>query len=151
MTIIVWDGTTLAADKRAIQADLHRTVTKIRKIRGHLCGCTGDLDLAQEMFEWFENGATKETLPACQRTDDKWQTFVVVTPDKRFLKYERSHLPIDYTEEVLYRGWYACGSGRDFAYGAMHMGANARLAVEIASHYCGSCGSGVDTLTLEDV
>jgi hypothetical protein len=44
MTVIVWDGKTLAADKQATQADLKRKVTKIHRLRGHLVGVSGDWD-----------------------------------------------------------------------------------------------------------
>lgn len=42
------------------------------------------------------------------------------------------------------------GEGRDFAYGALEMGANAIKAVEVASKYCISCGMGIDVLSFEE-
>lgn len=144
MTIIVWDGKTLAADKQATNSDLVRKVTKIRRIRGHLVGVSGDWDRAQEIFDWFERGAEHEKLPAFQKADD-FIGLLVITPDKRIFKYERSHVPMDFSEE----DWFCMGSGRDYAYGALYMGANAASAVMAASAFSTSCGEGVDTLTLE--
>lgn len=146
MTVIVWDGVTLAADKQATQSDLGRKVKKIRRIRGNLVGVSGQWDLAQEMFDWFAQGAKREAWPATQRTDDKWVGLLVITPRRRILKYESSPIPIDFTVERR----YAFGSGRDFAYGAMAMGASAREAVLVASKYDINCGMGVDTLMLEE-
>lgn len=145
MTIIVWDGVTLAADKQATQSDLARKVKKIRRIRGNLVGASGQWDLAQEMFDWFAQGAKREAWPATQRTDDKWVGLLVITPNRKILKYESSPIPIDFTANKR----YAFGSGRDFAYGAMEMGADARAAVLAASKFDINCGMGVDTLTLE--
>jgi ATP-dependent protease HslVU (ClpYQ) peptidase subunit len=138
----------LAADKQATQSDMRRTVTKIRKLRGHLCAVAGDWDYAQDLFTWFEDGADARILPAFQKTDQNWVAFLVITPDKRVLKYERSAYPMDYTESVKKDGWYVFGSGRDYAVGALAMGATATEAVKIASKYCISCGCGVTSLTL---
>lgn len=145
MSIIVWDGKTLAADKQATHSDLKRRVTKIRRIRGHLVGVSGDWDRAQELLQWFEQGADVEKIPSFQKTADDYVGMLVITPDRRVLKYERTHVPMEYSEEDC----YCMGSGRDYAYGALFMGANAESAVRAAITFASSCGMGVDTLTLE--
>lgn len=145
MTIIVWDGETLAADKQATTNDLVRKVTKIRRIRGHLVGVSGDWDRGQEVFDWFEKGAEPEKMPAFQKVTDDFVGMLVITPDKRVLKYERSHVPMDFSEE----DWFCMGSGRDYAYGALYMGADAASAVMAACAFSPSCGEGVDILRLE--
>lgn len=145
MTIIVWDGTSLAADKQVTTGGLKRKTTKIFKIDGHLVGVSGDFDYAQTMLTWFKGGAKPEDFPDHQKHDEKWVGILVVTPDKRVLKYERSPYPMDFTE-----GGVACiGSGRDFAYGALYMGATAYRAVEAACQYETGCGMGIDVLTLD--
>jgi 20S proteasome alpha/beta subunit len=146
MTIVVWDGSVLAADKQATTNDLVRKVTKIRRIRGNLVAVSGDWDRGQEVFDWYESGAEPEKMPAFQKTDD-FVGLLVITPDKRILKYERSHVPMDFSEE----DWFCMGSGRDYAYGALYMGATAPIAVMAASAFSSSCGHGVDILTLEEV
>jgi len=45
---------------------------------------------------------------------------------------------------------YCTGSGRDIAYGALHMGANAVEAVQIVSEFMNSCGMGVDAIRLHE-
>jgi ATP-dependent protease HslVU (ClpYQ) peptidase subunit len=151
MTIIVWDHRVgkLVADKQATQGDLVRPVTKIRRIRDHLCAASGDWDAAQEMFKWFEDGASADTVPPFLRHKDDWVAFLVVTPDKRVLKYERSPYPMDYTETCEIDGWYAFGSGRDFAIGALAAGVGVVEAVGIANKYCTGCGCGFNVLELE--
>ena len=146
MTVIVWDGTTLAADKMCVSGDLKRTVTKIRKINGHLCAGSGDFDRIHEMYAWFSRGAKPEEFPPFGRDNNDWCGLLVITPDRRVLKYERTPYAMDFTES----GAHCLGSGRDFAYAALHMGADAAGAVAVASVLCPSCGHGVDTLTLGD-
>ncbi len=143
MTVICYSDGVLAADKRATNNGLVRTVTKIRRIRGHLCGGAGELAFLQEMFAWFERGADPSDLPAFQKTNE-FVNFLAITPDGRILKYENSAYPIDFTES----GSYAFGSGRDIAMAALFLGKSAKEAVEVACALDVTCGNGVDTLTL---
>ena len=145
MTIIVWDGKTLAADKQATNSGLKRAVTKIYNINGNLVGFSGDWDYAQSMKQWLQDGAYPDKFPKHQEDDNKWVGVLLVTPDKKVYKYERSSTPMDFTEG----GCMCIGSGRDFAFGALAMGADAKKAVEIACLYEASCGMGIDTLTFE--
>jgi 20S proteasome alpha/beta subunit len=145
MTIIVWDGKTLAADKQATNAGLKRKVTKIFRIHGDLVGFSGDFDYAQAMRKWLEDGAKLDDFPKHQANNDDWVGVLVIKSDGRIYKYERSAVPIDFTEG----GVICLGSGRDFAYGAMAMGADAVRAVEITCQYESGCGMGIDALTLE--
>lgn len=46
MTVIAWDGKTLAADKRVGYGNMHRTTTKIRRVGDALVGCSGSGSLA---------------------------------------------------------------------------------------------------------
>lgn len=144
MTVVIWDGKTLAADKQATNAGLKRRVTKLRRIRGHLCAVSGDFDYAQEVFHWFESGADPANYPACQRTEN-WVSFLVITPDRRILKYERSPYPADFTGD----GVYAMGSGRDFAIAAVYLGFDAVKGVEVASVFEAGCGLGCDYLSFD--
>lgn len=151
MTIIIWDhrAKTLTADKQSTQSDMTRVVTKVRRIHGYLCAAAGDWDLAQEMFEWFGQGAEPAQAPPCMRNKDDWVAFLAITPDCRVLKYERSPHPMDFTEAAMRDGWYVFGSGRDYAVGALAAGLSAQEAVRIASQFSIACGMGHDTLELK--
>jgi hypothetical protein len=143
MTVIVWDGTTLAADKQANVNDLMRHVTKIRRsVTGALMGCTGELCQGLEVMAWYDKGALPEDFPSFQRDKDQYSPVMVITPQRQILLYELTPYPIVFEDEST-----AIGSGRDFAIVALHFGKNAREAVEVASHFCLSCGGGVDTLS----
>jgi 20S proteasome alpha/beta subunit len=142
MTIIAWDGMTLAADKRASSGSLILTTTKIRRVRGCLVGWTGDQDSGELMARWLEDGADLKAWPESQKDKEIWSRLIVI--DKvgaRF--YER--LPVSIAVEDKFAAW---GSGRDFAYAAMHLGKSAREAVEVACVFDSACGNGVDELRL---
>lgn len=143
MTIIVWDRKTLAADKQATSGGLRRMVTKIRNINGMLCGVSGDWDRAQMMFEWVSDGMQVSKWPEFQKTGDDWVGLLVIKSGGATYKYERAPVPM-----LVEDDFFAMGSGRDYAYGAMSMGADAVEAVRVTSLYDVGCGMGIDTLRL---
>lgn len=144
MTVIAWDGKTLAADKQGgNEWTKYGTTTKIRRIRGHLVGCAGTSSLARAMLAWFEAGAVEADFPEAQSDTDKACTVLVITPDGRCTVYQSTPQPIEYENS-----YYAIGSGQDAAAAVMELGHDARTAVEIASRVCVGCGNGIDTLEL---
>lgn len=141
MTIIVFDGKTLASDKRACCNGIAIKVTKIRRIDGNLVGAAGDWSAILAMYHWFEKGADKTKIPDCQKDKDRWVTLLVIKPNKKIYKYEQDCFPYEVEEEKV-----AIGSGRDFALAAMEMGADAMKAVHVACKFDLACGNGIDTL-----
>lgn len=145
MTVIAWDGKTLAADKRTNFGGLHGTTTKVSRLAdGRLVGCCGNAAQIMEMKHWLTAGADPLAFPAQQRDEEKSVSMLVACPDGKLLQYENTPYPL-----VLENKRWAIGSGRDFAVAAMHLGRDAREAVEIASIFDCGCGNGVDTLTFE--
>lgn len=97
----------------------------------------------QAMLEWVtEFDCDKEKFP---KLDEDDVILWVVNKNGTMAKFENSPYPITYHDEK-----WADGSGRDFAYGAMAMGANAARAVEVASQYDAFCGHGVESVSFED-
>lgn len=143
MTVIAWDGETLAADKRACLGGLIRTTTKIFYVNGCLVGYAGDADAGEEMLQWFRDGAIPADFPPAQRDDDRWAGLLVVHPGKNLCKYERTPYPVKFPPQQ-----FAIGSGRDFALAAMHCGKTAEEAVKVACVFDAGCGNGVDVLRL---
>lgn len=141
MTVIAWDGRTLAADRLSNASGLARTTTKIWRMNGHLIGASGIASRGRELAAWWADGADPAKLPAWQHHESDWVDLLVITPELKVLKYERSTMPIIYEDAQ-----FAMGSGRDFALAAMHLGLNAAQAVGVASHFCTDCGHGCDTL-----
>ena len=144
MTVIAFDGKTLAADKRATSGGgIARTVTKIaRGLNGELFAMTGDWDVAAEMREWFKAGADPGQFPARAR-DDK-ATLIVFTAN-RIDTYNTGPYPMQIESEQC-----AFGSGRDFAEAAMFLGHDAAEGVRVACHFQTDCGNGIDVLRLDD-
>ena len=145
MTTIAWDGKTLAGDTRCNSGNVKFKVSKIRKHRGHLIGYAGPLDLAEEMFAWFKAGADPEQFPADQVSEEDRTDFLVITPKKQILLYQKSAYPLNMTANKF----FAIGSGRDFAIAAMHLGKTSAEGVALAGLYdTGTDTEGVETLCL---
>lgn len=141
MTVIAFDGKTVAADKRVTQAGMARTITKIRRHGTAVVGLAGDSFVAAELFDWFVRiGAEPEKFPASARTGDGT---MVVFSSRGVLIYSAGPAPVMIEDPV-----FAIGSGRDYAMAAMHLGKTAAEAVEVACLFDQDCGNGVDTLEL---
>ena len=143
MTVIAWDGRTLAADKMGDADGLRRTTTKIRRFDGGLFGSAGAASRGAEMFAWIVSGADPATVPSFQLSPDDYQSVMVVRNDGTVWVYGCSAYPFQMEDP-----FHAIGSGRDFAVAAMHLGCNATQAVEVASRFESGCGMGIDTLEL---
>lgn len=145
MTCIAFDGKTLAADKRAERAGAgHAKVTKVFKINGCLLAIAGSYDVGMQLVHWFQNGCIAEDYPALQSEDNE-ASLMVITPERRITHYERTPAPLIFEQEKT-----AMGSGRDYALAAMHLGCNARQAVEVACVFDVFCGNGVDEISFDD-
>lgn len=142
MTVIAWDGKTLAADKRACIGSMIRTTTKIFKVRDCLVGYSGDATFGEQVLAWFMDGENPKEFPAQNRDKDDWAGLLVIRADGAIHKYERTPHPIKFEDEK-----FAFGSGRDFALAAMYCGKTAKEAVELTIELDNGCGNGVDTLT----
>ncbi|MBB3176252.1 hypothetical protein [Variovorax sp. Sphag1AA] len=143
MTVIAWDGCTLAADKRATD---HRgrvsTVTKIMRAPcGALLAGSGKADTINELREWWLAGATPEAFPQSARASEAelW----AIRPDGSLVQYVSGPYPVPLDDSTM-----VAGSGGEVARGVLHMGGNARQAVEAACMYRGDCGNGIDVLEL---
>lgn len=142
MTVIAWDGETLAADKLGDSSGLRRTTTKIFRFDGGLFGSAGLGSSAMSMFEWVKAGAAPAEVPAFQLTDE-YQSVLIVRKDGSVWIYGKGPHPFRMEDR-----FHSVGSGRDFALTAMHLGKSASEAVEIASLFETGCGNGVDVLRL---
>lgn len=142
MTTIVWDGTTLAADRLANNNSHPDTMRKIVRSRGHLLGAAGRAGEAMALFAWFEAGAVVKDFPTMDK--DSWTLLVAISPDRRITVYENTGFPV-----ILLDKTYAAGSGCDISRGVLAMGGDALKCIEIASRLDIFTGNGIDTLTLE--
>lgn len=145
MTVIAWDGKTLAADKRTEERVLWRTTTKIRRTsNGYLLASAGDADIGRAVLAWFENGADPDLYPPQAKTENNAGEMLAIAPDGTVLLFQRTPYGIEIADSTI-----ALGIGRDAAMAAMYLGCDAKKAVEVASAVCVGCGNGIDTLELK--
>lgn len=144
MTVIAWDGKTLASDKAATCVGYRSTVTKIYRVPGGLVGLSGDGDRALELLAWFRAGRDIATWPRESQNKDDRGSVVFIDESGRCLGYDKTPYP-QHNEQAF----CAMGSGRDYALAAMYLGFDARKAVEVACALDNGCGCGIDTLTLQ--
>lgn len=147
MSVVVWDGKTLAADRQVSDGSMVRTTTKIRaiktgKFKGHLIGAVGATATANLMMDWYEAGANPSHFPyEYAKSSEMGASLIVITQDKEIWRFD--HLPVPI---IMEDDEYATGSGRDFAYGAMSMGADAVQACEVACTHSTECGVAIDAI-----
>jgi hypothetical protein len=143
MTVIAWDGKTLAADKLACNGQTKTVVTKIARCGNELIGVCGDLSIGMELRDWYARGAAREDYPASNRDPDKGASLIVIRANGECWKYESSPAPFKQEAEHC-----AFGSGSPEALVAMACGKTAAEAVALASRFNTSCGMGVDAIDL---
>jgi 20S proteasome alpha/beta subunit len=141
MTVIAWDGKTLAADRQSTDVGLRRSVTKISRAGdGSLMGAAGQSHICRALRAWYDAGARPEDFP----DKDKTSHLLVISTKGEMRVYDGHPVPAVFEVERM-----AIGSGRDYAEAAMFLGKTAREAVEVACHFDNGCGNGIDTLELE--
>lgn len=144
MTVIAWDGRSVAADTLAT-AGGYRDQKPSRKIvrRGdYAYGIVGYPAWFEAWIKWHERGADPAFIPSSGISADDAGNFLVFKADAAFVCSAR----MPYLAEVGAPD--AWGSGCDFAIGAMHAGADAREAVAIAIACSPSCGGSIDVIEL---
>lgn len=144
MTVVCWDGTTLAADRRATMGGHTFPITKIFRIRDVLVGFSGAADRIGSFRRWVEFGCDDRSYPPNPEND--CVVMVMLHRDGRIERYEDQPFPIVVEDTV-----HATGSGRDYARAAMHLGCDAQKAVEVACLFDENCGNGIDVLRFEGV
>ena len=145
MTVIAWDGITMAADKMADAGGSRLSVTKIFRLKdGSLVGCTGGLAKGLQLIDWLDNSREPDKYPNNDDGDGNTiASLLHITLDGRKFRYEAYSTPFEIEDEKC-----AVGSGIDFAIMAMYLGHSAVEAVNYTNWLCTSCGCGVDALRL---
>ena len=144
MTVIAWDGKTLCTDQQANDGSMKWEAEKAwyitNKATGKICIVTGvgTLGYIIQLRDWFASGM--ET--ALDITPNMAELIVVDDGGLCVFSGEKTYSP------VRLKAPMAFGHGREYAMGAMAMGANASDAVAIANEYSLHCGKGVACYTI---
>lgn len=144
MTVIAWDGNTLAADKQSLCGDSVGIVTKIFRHNGCLLGFSGDASMGMHLIDWFKHGARSKDWPPGNNEAGKGAALLVIHPDRTIWKYETSPYPFQLEGDHV-----ALGTGIEVALGCMWLGASSLKAAQAACAVLSSCGGGIDTLKLD--
>ena len=136
MTVIAWDGKTLAVDRKVSGSKIS-TCKKLYEHEGARIAFCGTLSAGIALKDWYIAGANPETFSSLNVENT---TLVVVTKPGELTVYEGA------TPYTLTNSYEAFGTGEDYARAAMYLGKDAIAAVEVANALDDGCGNGVDWL-----
>lgn len=141
MTVIAVRGRAMAADKQTTFGNTRVRTTKIRRLSdGRIAGAAGATWKCKAIMDWIE-----AARPTSEYPDPKGEdcVMVVLDLDGSIWLYDGP------TPFLIEADFHAIGAGQDLALAAMHLGQDARGAVEVASIYSSLCGGGIDVLELD--
>jgi len=151
MSIVVWDGTTLAADCAMWLSNVKYKVQKIRKINTRgifphaLVGAVGTPSFVSAGLRFIESGFLKEARPDYKEYDDIKANdvyFILITPEKKVFFFDAMFNATEVFEQRA-----ALGAAAETAIGALDAGATAREAVEICIRRTDYAGLGVEEIS----
>lgn len=145
MTTIAYRAGVLAADTLAT-VNTHRDgyVTKIAKAGPFLACGTGVWPIVVSFLDWFRAGLPEGREPKMEYSKEEGAVCHVFAPSGMILTF--SNLGWSWRRAP----YYATGSGGDYCYGAMAMGASAEEAVRAALVHETASGGEVQTLRHTD-
>lgn len=143
MTVIAYRYGVIAGDTRVVvDENVRLDETKVATHKGYIYGISGDNCPALDGFRrWFFTD-----LDSKSRAPMKGFKFtaMVVTPSGEIQEWDERG---EYSKVSL--PFYAIGSGREFALGAMEAGADSVAAVRVAIKWCPTVGGKVRTRKLK--
>lgn len=140
MSVVVWDGHVLAADSQGTHGYVKFKRTKIEQLEnGDIVSAVGGYEEASRLFTWYKNGAKPEEWPlTIPPVKDEGVTNLIVHNSSGVFVTESYPVFVKVEEE-----FFAWGSGRDIALGALFMGADAFTAVQAANTFNIYCGGDI--------
>lgn len=152
MTVIAWDGVTLAADRMGHDGNSVFAICKLFRVSDTcLAGVAGQMQSGLRIVGWLRSranpGANPTGFPAIDPEKDWTVVLTISREDGEIVvrRYEAREVPI-----VVEDDQHAIGQGAAAAMAAMRCGSSAVDAVRIASDLHTDCGLGQDELRLPD-
>lgn len=145
MSVVAWDGNVLATDRMANDGSLKWESSKawyvVSKQTGKICIVSGVGMLAHilEMRDWFRDSGNPEDLNIPKQTAE-----LIVVDDEGLAVYSYNGTSVRLSAPMAF------GEGREYALGAMAVGADATQAVHVANEYSLHCGKGVECFTIQE-
>ncbi len=160
MTVIAWDGKTLAAD--SLEADDHgffvRKCKKLYRLKsGGMLGESGMSD-NRGIIALFDNIKDENDMPTRAELEATKAegSYIVVLPDKTVFEVSMEYLSAEegnrFVGQVMKHthGPLAVGHGSDYAKASMTLGKDAVSGVKLACKWSLFCQGPVQTMKLED-
>lgn len=147
MTTIAYRSGIMCSDSQ-LTGDNVRDVEmqKMRLIDGYAVGVAGKAGAIQEFMQWFEQNKAQWPLrlpDTLKQDSDDYPITVLVVKGKKMWMADGVGFPYEVTAPYT-----AIGSGRQFALGAMAMGADAQKAIQVAAKHDIYTGGRVKVLKL---
>jgi hypothetical protein len=149
MTIIAYRDGIVAADSRlsyssSAGGDRHGLCEKLYRVRNSIVALSGD-DAGLEFLRWYRKGAKKK-VSELLTSDADFMAWIINAKGElweygKWLEGEKVVFDPRYP-------FHAMGCGAKAALGAMHMGATAAEAVEIACRIDPFCGGPIVTMPI---
>jgi len=147
MTTIVYRDGIMAADTRAFGFDKTPIGKKTKVFRlddGRLMGVsTAAVGISNAVRDWVKAGMPQDALPVTRDRKEISFEALVVFPNGDCLIIDGNWLPSD----PCHADFYAVGSGRDYALGALVTGCSAVEALKIAGKLDPWTGEDIETVT----
>lgn len=146
MTTITFRDGVIAGDTMMSHGDTPITMPGIKVFfAGQFAvGLSGDLRYMPLVKRWVEAGFPLDDHDFSRLWEDDWDCLVMNPDGQVFLPFADALYPIT-------NQFFALGSGRDIALGALSMGASARQAVEIAARWDKHTNGIIESISVADL
>jgi len=131
MTVVVWDGKSIACDSRMTGGFIQDNTKKIFKVGNRYVGIAGSYSAALLALQWMKD-KTQDKPKLEIKEDNEFEAIEI--RDGRCYYYDENLIE----HEVF--APYAIGSGCQLAMAAMWLGHDAKTAVNTAKKFDESCG-----------
>jgi len=98
MTVIAWDGVTLAADKQNTIVGYAHVATKIHRVPSGIVGFMGNGAHAVQVLAWMKAGMTVADFPRADSEDSIGQAILITKMAKAF-GYNNSPHGLEYEDK----------------------------------------------------
>lgn len=146
MSVIAWDGKTVAADRQGTRHDTVVVEPKLFQSCGYVIGFTGTIETGVARKIWFERGADVDDWPEWMDQGD-WDGSILLLFASNGAWVIEQH-PVWQKVHEPPRAW---GAARDIASAALALGESPQRAVELSCELSIYCGKGVDVFEVSSL